>query len=133
VSDPLIDPSDLGTYLNDTTINEARAEMLIGQAQALCESIVSPLPEIASVVVMRVAGRAYVSTTSTRNAQMAAAGSPFGGVPAGMGGVMLTRSDRADLRRLAGGSGGAFSIDVLPANYVAPVPWRPVDDWDTQA
>jgi hypothetical protein len=129
VSDPLIDPSDLGTYLNDTTINEARAEMLIGQAQALCESIVSPLPDVASVVVMRVAGRAYVSTTSTRNAQLAAAGSPFGEVSGGAGGVRLTGEDIADLRRLVpgGNGGGAFSINTLPPDSVYPCsPW---DSW----
>lgn len=118
MSDPLIDPSDLGTYLNDPDIDALRAEFFIDQAQSLCESILSPLPDTARVVVTRVAGRGYVSVTSPRQQQLAAAGSPYSAA-GGMGGLSLYDEDIADLRRLAGG-GGAFSVDLLPAGWVAP-------------
>lgn len=118
MSDPLITPDDLGTYLNDASIQDDRAALIIEQAQQACETIVSPFPAEATFVLYRVAARAYTSAAS-RGAQMAAAGSPFGGTPT-LGGVWLSRSDIADLRRVNGG-GGAFTIDVLPDGYVAPV------------
>lgn len=110
---------DLALYLNDGNINVARAQKMIDRAMTLCESIVSPLPDAAAVVVERVAGRGYVTTTTVRNAQLAAAGSPMGG-PGAAGGVWLSRTDKADLRRLGGGSGGSFTIDLLPQGYTAP-------------
>lgn len=119
MSSPLVEPSDLGTYLKDTTIDTGRAAAMIADAQTLCESIVSPLPTTASVVVKRVAARAYVTTTVSRNGQAASAGSPIGATPGGGGGVYLTRGDKADLRRLAGGS-SAFSIDPVETTYTLP-------------
>lgn len=121
LSDPIVTSDDLATYLNDASIQIDRADMMIFHAQALCESILSPLPANAAGIVIRVAGRGYVTTTSARGAQIAAGGSPFGGAPGGFGGVYLTRSDKADLRRLSGSGGAAFSIDLLPAGYLAPV------------
>lgn len=131
---PLVDADDLAVYLNDSSLNPDRAEAMIADAQTLCESVLSPLPAAAAVIVKRVAARGYVTTTSTRNAQVAAAGSPFGSTPGGLGGVWLSRSDRADLRRLAGG-GGSFNIDILPVDYVAPSQhWSdPTGDWDQPA
>jgi hypothetical protein len=129
VSNPVIEPDELGTYLADPGINTARAEQLIEQAQTLCESIIDPLPPAGAAIVMRVAGRAYTSILSPRQQQMAAAG---GMVPVGTfgGGVYLSQYDIADLRRLAGG-GGAFSIDLLPAGYTAPLPpYTGMSDWD---
>lgn len=128
----LITSDDLALYLQDAKLDAARATAMITDAQILCESIVSPLPATAAVVVKRVAARAYVTVTSSRQAQAAAAGSPFGGAPGGYGGVRLLDEDVADLRRLAGG-GSAFSIDLLPAGYVAPRSWGAlsVGDWDT--
>ena len=126
MSDPVITSEDLGTYLNDPSIDVGRAAFLIDQAQTLCESIVTPLPAIASVVVTRVAARAYVTIQSTRQQQLAAAGSPYGAVPSS-GGVYLTQYDEADLRRGSGG-GGAFSINLLPADYVAPGSWGSFND-----
>lgn len=125
MSSPLVTSDDLGTYLNDPALDADRADFLIGQAQTLCESIITPLPATAAVVVTRVAGRAYVTITSTRQQQLAAAGSPYATTTGGMGGVYLTRYDEADLRRLKG-SGGAFSIDTLPAGYATNLPW-----WDS--
>lgn len=128
MSDPLIDPPDLGTYLNDPGIDQARAALLIGQAQGLCESVITPLPAAAAAIVMRVAGRAYTSILSPRQQQLAAAGGQFGGSAGG--GVYLSDYDIADLRRFNGG-GGAFSIDILTSTYVAPVPeWSTIADWD---
>lgn len=118
---PLVSAAQLGVYLNDDSLDVDRAEDLLEDAQVLCESIVSPLPPTAAVVVKRVAGRAYVTVTSARQAQLAAAQAGYGAVPGGMGDVHLTRTDERDLRRLAGGTGGAFTIDMLPAGYTAPV------------
>lgn len=119
MSSPIVTPDDLGTYLNDSGINIDRASALIADAQSLCEDVVSPLPASAAVVVKRVAGRAYTSITSPRAAQAAAAGSPFGAVGTGSGGVYLTKWDVKDLRRAAGTS-AAFSIDQLPSTYATP-------------
>jgi hypothetical protein len=121
MSDPVITPAILAVYLNDPTIDVTRATQMIARAQALCESVISPLPDGAEVVVERVAGRAYVSTVTTRTAQLIAAGSQIGGQPMGTGGVYLTRADRADLRRAAGG-GTAFTINLLPSTYTYTLP-----------
>jgi hypothetical protein len=119
MSDPLVTSDELGTALNDKSINKTRAEFWIGQAQILCESVVSPLPATAAVVVTRVAARAYGSTASaSRGPQVAAAGSPF---TPGSGGAYLTKADRIDLRRLGGG-GNAFTINLLPDDYTLTVP-----------
>lgn len=132
MSDPLIDPTDLGTVLNDPRINVQRALAVIADAQALCETIVMPLPPIAAVVVKRVAARAYMAAPA-RNASAAAAGSQFGAPLSETPGVWLSMTDVTDLRRSAGG-GGAFSIDLLPVGYVAPRSWLGPSstgaDWD---
>lgn len=130
MSDPIVDADDLAVVLGDVTINRPRAEALIADAQVLCESVVSPLPATASVVVKRVAVRAYGSPP--RQQQLAAAGSPFAPPPAPPGGVYLTDEDVVDLRRFAG-TGGAFTIDTLPVGYVLPVSTVSADvfdDWD---
>jgi hypothetical protein len=118
---PLVSAEELGTYLNDSSIDPDRAAMLIEDAQLLCQSVVSPLPEGANIVIRRVAARAYVTITSARSQQLAAANAPFGVAQTGTGGLWLSRADEADLRRLAGG-GGAFSIDLLPVGYTLPAP-----------
>lgn len=127
---------DLKTYLNDPALDTERAQKMIDRTLALCVTVVSPLTDAADVVVERVAARAYVTTTSSRAAQIAAAGGTMGTVPAGSGGVWLSRQDRADLRRSAGGS-NAYTIDTLPADYAASLPWWSTGawvaggDWDT--
>lgn len=126
-----VEPEDLATSLNDVSINEDRAQHFIDRAVTLCQSIINPLPDEADVVVERVAARAYFSTTSARQYQLDAAEAAFGTQPGPVGGVYLTRADKADLRRLSGG-GGAFSIDLLPTDYVAPLPIDlDLADWDT--
>lgn len=131
MSDPLITPEDLGTYLNDDSLDQERAAKMIDLAQQLCESVISPLPDVAEVVVTRVAARGYVTTTAARQYQLNEADAAYGTMSGPVGGVYLTRSDKTDLRRLSGG-GGAFSIDVLPAGYVAPISrghWAGFDSW----
>lgn len=130
---PVVDPTALGIYLNDPNIDPVRAAALIADAQTLCESVVNPLPIGADVIVKRVAGRAYVTITSPRQAQLAAAGSPIGG-GGGMGGVFLTQYDERDLRRMTTGS-GTFIINLLSAGYAPPPSWAwdsPSGAWDSQ-
>jgi hypothetical protein len=125
MSEPIVSAPELGQYLSDDSINIERAEFMIRQAQALALSVVNPLPAGAEVVVTRVAGRGYVTATTSRGQQLVAAGSPFGLVPGGVGGIFLTRQDKADLRRMAGG-GGAFTINPLPTDYSRDLP-----PWDS--
>jgi hypothetical protein len=112
----IISPADLGTYLG-ATVDIDRAQFLIDQAVDLCQSIVSPLPDGAASVVLDVAGRAYANPTSVPNQ----AAGPFtvGSAP---GGLRLTRQNKSTLRRLAG-SGGAFTIDTMPATAGSGLPW----------
>lgn len=130
MSDPLVTSDDLALALNDPTINEDRADYWIGQAQTLCESILTPLPVTAAVVVTRVAARAYANSTgAVRGQQIQQSGSPLAGPGSG---VWLSRADKSDLRRLAGG-GNAFSIDLLPADYALNVPiWDQASDVNPQ-
>ena len=129
---PIVSVEDLSTYLNDSTLDATRAALLIEQSQKLCATIVNPLPDDASIIVMRVAGRAYVTITSARQAQAAAASMPYGATQGGLGGVWLSRADKADLRRMASGS-NAFSINMLGPDYsVAMPPWD-INTTDPQA
>jgi hypothetical protein len=85
------------------------------------------------VIVKRVAARGYVTVTSARQYQLGMADTGFGTQPGPVGGVYLTRADKADLRRIAGG-GGAFSIDLLPADYeLCLPPWDNGSYWDTSS
>lgn len=132
MSDPLIDPDDLATYLNDPAINVDRAAKLIADAQLLCETVISPLPAAASVVLMRVAKRAYEDQGRQAPGVVPGIGYAVNGGDSGgsvIGDVYLTRYDIADLRRMNGG-GGAFSIDLLPAGYTPPSQFVTTGDWD---
>jgi hypothetical protein len=122
-------PQELGTYLG-VEIDEVRAQFLIDKAAQLCESIITPLPDGGDAVVLDVAARAY---SNPSNAQTQAAG-PYSATFGAMGGgLWLTRQNKATLRRLAG-SGGAFTIDTVPADAGAGLPWWDVSttlgDWD---
>lgn len=128
MSEPLISSDDLATYLNDPSIDEDRADTMIADATQACETIVNPVPAAAAYIVKRVAGRGYSSAVRGGGKQAVAGGSPFGAVP-GAGAIYLTRYDERDLRRVAGG-GGAFSIDLLPADYTPPCGTFPLGDWD---
>lgn len=112
-------PEELGTYLG-TSVDIDRAQFLLDLAESLCLSIVDPLPDSAMAVVLDVAARAYSNPTAVP--QQAAGPFTVGGAA---GGVWLTRQNKATLRRLAG-SGGAFTIDTMPATAGSGLPW-----WDT--
>lgn len=114
-------PDDLGTYLN-TTVDADRAYLLLGLAQSLCESILTPLPDGAAAVILDVAARAYGNPTNVQSQGVGGFTVGYGTVG---GGLWLTRQNKATLRRLAGG-GGAFTIDTTPAGAGENLP-----PWDT--
>lgn len=122
MSDLIVDPADLGTYLGDTTIDPDRALLLLIAAQALCESIVTPLPAGAEAVVWDVTARAFANPTNTQSEGAGPFTVTFGAVA---GGLWLTNQNKATLRRLAG-MGGAFNIDTMPATAGQNLSW-----WDT--
>lgn len=117
MSVPIVTPSELELYLDlpAGTINSDRAFLLIAQAQQKCERIVSPITPLASDIVLEVAGRAYINVTSARQLGIGSAHVSFGADTAavGVGGLYLTRANKAELRLIAG-RGSAFSADTLP-------------------
>lgn len=115
MSTPVASPTDLETYLglDAGAINLNRATLILAMAQDLAETIVSPLPATARAVVLSVAARAYNNVTSASQVGMGSAYASFGGTGSGgVGGLYLSRSDKAALRSLAG-RGSAFSADTL--------------------
>lgn len=127
MSTPIVVPADLGTYLGDPNIDVDRALLVLNLAQSLCETIVSPLPDGAAAVVLDVAARGF---SNPSNAQNQGAGPFTVGYGAVSGGLWLTRTNKAILRRLGGG-GGAFTIDTMPATAGQGLPSWDVDGWDT--
>jgi hypothetical protein len=122
---PFIAPTaeQLGLYLGLPEIQGDRADLLIVQAVALCETVVQPLPDQATAVVLSVAGRAYVNPQQVSYETI---GPMSVQRPSGSGGLYLTKSDKAALKSLAG-RGGAFTVDPTPAT-ADPSPTWPVDD-----
>jgi hypothetical protein len=119
-----VTPADLGTYLS-ATVDDDRGQLLLDLAQQLCESIVKPLPNGADAVVLDVAARAYSNPTNAVQQGAGPFSANFG--PVG-GGMWLTRQNKATLRRLAG-SGGAFSIDTMPAAAGTDLPPWEINRW----
>lgn len=113
----------LALYLGIEEIEGDRADLLIQQAVALAESVVKPLPDQATAVVLSVAGRAYVNPQSVSYETI---GPMAVQRPTGSGGLYLTKADKAALKSLAG-RGGAFTVDPTPAT-ADPSPTYPVDD-----
>jgi hypothetical protein len=113
----------LGLYLGMDEIQGDRADLLIEQAVALCQSVVKPLPDDATAVVLSVAGRAYVNPQQVSYETI---GPMSVQRPTGSGGLYLTKADKAALKSLAG-RGGAFTVDPTPAT-ADPSPTWPVDD-----
>ncbi|MFI2081421.1 hypothetical protein ACH43Y_13875 [Streptomyces rubiginosohelvolus] len=113
----------LGMYLGMGEIDGDRADLLIQQAVALAQSVVRPLPDDASAVVLSVAGRAYVNPQQVSYETI---GPMSVQRPTGSGGLYLTKADKAALKSLAG-RGGAFTVDPTPAS-ADPSPTWPVDD-----
>ncbi|MDQ0791965.1 hypothetical protein [Streptomyces sp. B1I3] len=117
----------LGMYLGMDEIDGDRADLLIQQAVALAQSVVKPLPDEATAVVLSVAGRAYVNPQQVSYETI---GPMSVQRPSGSGGLYLTKADKAALKSLAG-RGGAFTVDPTPAT-ADPSPTWPLDDlsWD---
>lgn len=114
---------ELGLYLDLSEINGDRADLLLKQAVALCETVVKPIPDGATAVVLSVAGRGYVNPQQVSYETI---GPMSVQRPQGSGGLYLTKSDRTALKSLAG-RGGAFTVDPTPAT-ADPSPSYPVDD-----
>ncbi|MFF7308174.1 hypothetical protein [Streptomyces sp. NPDC008137] len=114
---------ELGLYLGLPEIDGARADLLIQDAVALCETVVKPLPEQATAVVLSAAGRAYVNPQQVSYETI---GPMSVQRPSGSGGLYLTRADKAALKSAAG-RGGAFTVDPTPAT-ADPSPTYPVDE-----
>ncbi|MFF3998522.1 hypothetical protein ACFYX8_35100 [Streptomyces cyaneofuscatus] len=113
----------LGMYLGTAEIDGDRADLLIQQAVALAQSVVRPLPDDASAVVLSVAGRAYVNPQQVSYETI---GPMSVQRPTGSGGLYLTKADKAALKSLAG-RGGAFTVDPTPSS-ADPSPTWPVDE-----
>jgi hypothetical protein len=127
----------LGLYLDLAEINGDRADLLITQAVALCETVVKPLPDQATAVVLSVAGRGYVNPQQVSYETI---GPMSVQRPQGSGGLYLTKADRTALKSLAG-RGGAFTVDPTPVaadvspsypiddDYGPPLDWEPGWGW----
>ncbi|MEU4154697.1 hypothetical protein [Streptomyces antimycoticus] len=113
----------LGLYLDLSEINGDRAHLLIQQAIALCETVVKPLPDQATAVVLSVAGRSYVNPQAVSYETI---GPMSVQRPQGSGGLYLTKADKTALKALAG-RGGAFTVDPTP-DTADPSVTYPVDD-----
>lgn len=113
----------LALYLGLAEIDGNRADLLIEQATALAQSVVKPLPDEATAVVLSVAGRAYVNPQQVSYETI---GPMSVQRPAGSGGLYLTKADKAALKSLAG-RGGAFTIDPTPET-ADPSPSWSIDD-----
>ncbi len=113
----------LALYLGLEEIQGDRADLLITQAVALAESVVKPLPDQATAVVLSVAGRAYVNPQQVSYETI---GPMSVQRPSGSGGLYLTKADKAALKSLAG-RGGAFTVDPTPTT-ADPSPTWPMDD-----
>ncbi|MFD4921145.1 hypothetical protein ACFWNE_07475 [Streptomyces goshikiensis] len=114
---------ELGLYLDLPEINGDRADLLLTKAVALCQSVVKPLPDEASAVVLSVAGRAYVNPQQTTYETI---GPMSVQRPTGSGGLYLTKADKAALKSLAG-RGGAYTVDPTPGT-ADPSPTWPADE-----
>ena len=114
MSTPIATASDLGTYMDNSSLNTTRATLVLSLAQDLCETVWSPLGATAKGVVLGVAARAFNNVTSASAMGIGSANISYGSQGgAGVGGLYLSRSDQRTLRLLAG-RGGAFSIDPTP-------------------
>ncbi len=101
---------DLRVYLGLDSIDEARADLMLSQAILLAESIVKPLPDAASAVVLAVAGRAYANPQGVAYETVG----PIS-VQRPQAGLYMTKDERRTLQRLAG-RGGAFTVDPTPVD-----------------
>lgn len=112
-----VTPIDLATYLGRGDIDDDRAYLMLRLARGLCETVVTPLPDGAEAIVLAVAARAFTNVTSAHQVGIGSAQVSYGAQNSstGVGGLYLSRSDIAALRRASGG-GGAFTIDPTGAD-----------------
>lgn len=113
----------LGLVLGLPEVDGARADFLIGQAEALARAVVSPLPDGAGAVVIAVAARAYSNPTGASYQTVG----PMSVQTTQAGGLYLSKTDRATLKSLAG-RGGAFTVDPTPASASPWASWPEVID-----
>lgn len=125
----IVTTDDLAVYLGVvlSSSDEDRAQMLIDDAIAQALSVITVgtvpatgateanLPEGAAGTIRAAVARVFLNPSG---ANSEALGSYSIGRPAGSG-AMFSTAERAQLRRL-GGSGSAFSIDMLPSGYTLP-------------
>lgn len=103
---------DLGTYLNlGAKLDSTRGTLVLDLALQRAQAIVDPVPDPARPLILDVAARGYVNPEGTVQESVGGIGRTYSSQ-----GVYLTRRERADLRRLRGGAGGAFTV-----NPIAPV------------
>ncbi|WP_262403452.1 hypothetical protein [Actinomadura sp. CNU-125] len=117
-----VDADELRVYLGLPDIDQDRAELMLAQATLLAESIVTPLPDAASAVVLAVAGRAYANPQGVAYETVGPVS-----VQRPQAGLYMTRDERRTLQRLAG-RGGAFTVDPTPADADPSASWP--RDWD---
>lgn len=118
MSTPVTTPAELGVYVDGQPLatNDARALLIIALAQSRCERYLTPLPPAAKDVVLPVAARAWINVTSANQIGLGSAYATMANAGKVAGGLYVSRSEKADLRRL-GGRSGAFSIDMLPRGH----------------
>lgn len=122
MSDPIVDPSDLASYLGVATVDDSRATLLIQLAQDLCESVIpAPLPDGAAAVIFDLVAHVWGNPLNVTQQSGGSYSVSYGSAPTGL---TLTKAHTATLRRLAGG-GGAFSVDLTPADALTTLPY-----WD---
>lgn len=122
MSTPLATPTELGVYLGQPLeVADERALLVLQLAHDLCESVVSPVPVLAQGVELAIAARAFNNVTSAHQMSMGSANVSFGAQNSttGVGGLYISRSEKATLRRLAGRS-AAFDLDMTPPDPVTP-------------
>lgn len=100
--------SDLASYLG-TEVDTDRATFVLGLVMGEAGSIVDPVPPGAKGVVLAAAARIYSNPTGVSQELIG----PYQTSRASSN--LLTKGERASIRRHAGG-GGAFSFDLVGIN-----------------
>lgn len=114
MSTPIATPSELGTLLSETIgEQDVRGLLVLALAQARCELWVTPLPAAAKGIVLAVAARAWTNIAGVNQVGLGSAYATMSTAGVTSGGLYVSKSEKADLRRLAGRS-GAFSVDWIP-------------------
>lgn len=113
---------DLAVFVNDSSLDQARGQLMLDAAVGLCATVVSPVPETAKGVVLGIAARALANPEGVTGETVGAYS-----VQRPAAGVYLLRGERTALKALAG-RGGAFTIDPTPTDA-----GTLLDPWNTNA